>query len=293
MVAFPTETVYGIGAVAFSPLAVRKVFAAKNRPPCNPLLVHVSDLDQVHQLATAVPEPAKLLMKAFWPGPLSIILEAKESLPSEVTAGKKSVGLRMPSHPVARALIRNAGPIAATSANLSGRPSPINACHVKKDLDGKIAAVLDAGNTGLGLESTIIDFTGECQVLRRGGVPVEALEAVLGTRLKIHPQQQDYRFALQIIISESLQELKESVDKMRDKGKRVAIVRGESDITEWEIKSYKLDYTADKVNLYSILRDAEENGVEVLLFAPFPENIDGAGQAILDRIRMLPKYEYL
>ena len=155
LVAFPTETVYGLGADAYNPEAVKKVFEVKGRPPQSPLLVHVSNLEQVYGLTAEISPLARLLMDRFWPGPLAFILPASARVPAVVLGGKKSVGLRMPSHPVALALIEQAGPIAAPSANLSGRPSPVSAEHVMDDLDGRIAAILDAGSTGFGLESTI------------------------------------------------------------------------------------------------------------------------------------------
>ena len=173
LVAFPTETVYGLGALASSSEAVAKIFEAKGRPAENPLLVHVSKIEQVKELALQIPETASLLMDKFYLGP-SIILPSRNEVPAIVRGGKSSVGLRMPSHPVARALIDQTGPIAAPSANLSGRPSPLTAEHVKADLDGKIAAVLDAGRTGIGLESTIIDLSQDkYKVLRLGGLPLE------------------------------------------------------------------------------------------------------------------------
>ncbi|MFY9401919.1 MAG: L-threonylcarbamoyladenylate synthase, partial [Candidatus Omnitrophota bacterium] len=152
LVAFPTETVYGVGASAFSTKAVEKIYIAKDRPPLNPLLVHISQFEHVQQLVEEVPEQARLLMQHFWPGPLSIILPARLEIPEIVRAGKPTVGLRMPEHRVAQVLIDYCGPLAATSANLSGRPSPVCAEDVKEDLHGRIAAVLDAGMTGLGVE---------------------------------------------------------------------------------------------------------------------------------------------
>lgn len=180
-VAFPTETVYGLGANGLNPTAVRKIFQAKGRPVDNPLILHVAEPREVYQLAAAVPAQAEVLMNKFWPGPLTLIMPCGSRIPAEVTAGLETVALRMPAHPVALALIREAGvPIAAPSANRSGYPSPTAASHVLADLDGKIGAVLDGGITGVGLESTVLDLTEELPtILRPGGVTREQLETVL------------------------------------------------------------------------------------------------------------------
>jgi len=185
LVAFPTETVYGLGAAAFDPEAAQKIFIAKGRPSQKPLLVHISNREQAASLVEDIPSAAWLLMDKFWPGPLSIILPARESVPAIVRGGGNSVGLRMPAHPVSLALIEKTGPLAAASANISGKPAPVTADQVKEDLCGKIAAVLDAGPTGTGLPSTIIDLTGEeYRILRQGELAVGVLEDVLGEKVK-------------------------------------------------------------------------------------------------------------
>lgn len=182
LVAFPTETVYGLGANALDGRAVADIFEAKGRPQDNPLIVHVADEKDVSRLAERVPEAARALMKAYWPGPLSLVLPVRGSIPKEVTAGLRTVAVRMPGHPVALALIRAAGvPVAAPSANLSGRPSPTTAEHVMHDLGGRIEAVLDGGPSGLGVESTVLDLTPPVPViLRPGGVTAEELGDFLG-----------------------------------------------------------------------------------------------------------------
>lgn len=181
-VAFPTETVYGLGASARSDEAVGAIFTAKGRPADNPLIVHIARADDVYNFTNAVPQAAETLIKHFWPGALAIILPHNETLSTKVTAGLKTVALRMPDHPVALALIEASGePIAAPSANRSGRPSPTTAQHTKEDLEGRIAGILDGGATGLGLESTVIDCSGNVPViLRPGGVTKEQIEAVIG-----------------------------------------------------------------------------------------------------------------
>jgi len=182
LVAFPTETVYGLGADGLNPRAVARIFAAKGRPQDNPLILHVAEHHDLDELVEAVPAEARLLIARFWPGPLTLVLPKKSHIPPEVTAGLATVAVRMPDHPAALALIKMAGvPVAAPSANRSGYLSPTRAEHVLEDLGGRIEAVLDAGPTGVGLESTVLDLSGEIPViLRPGGVTAEQLSAVLG-----------------------------------------------------------------------------------------------------------------
>ncbi len=181
LVAFPTETVYGLGANALNPKAVLGIFQAKGRPADNPLIVHIYDRRQLDALCE-VSETAIRLMDAFWPGPLTLILPRKEAVPDAVTAGLDTVAVRMPSHPVALALLRACKlPIAAPSANRSGKPSPTTAQHVLTDMDGRIPLILDGGESDVGLESTVLALNGArpC-ILRPGGVTQEMLEHVIG-----------------------------------------------------------------------------------------------------------------
>jgi len=182
LVAFPTETVYGLGANALDGRAVARIFEAKGRPSDNPLIVHVADGGDLNFLTEQVPDSARALMEAFWPGPLTLVLPVGKAIPEEVTAGLQTVAVRMPDHPVALALIRAAGlPVAAPSANLSGRPSPTTAEHVLQDLSGRIEVVLDGGPAGVGVESTVLDLTAPVPVvLRPGGVTLENLRDILG-----------------------------------------------------------------------------------------------------------------
>ncbi|NLU43123.1 MAG: threonylcarbamoyl-AMP synthase [Firmicutes bacterium] len=182
LVAFPTETVYGLGADGTNPRAVLNVFAVKGRPPDNPLLLHISKAEQLDAIAASVPSVARRLVDRFWPGPLAIILQKSESVPREVTAGLDKVGVRMPGHPIALEFLSACGvPVAAPSANISGRLSPTCLEDVIEDLGGKVDCIIDGGNCPVGIESTVIDVTGEQpMVLRPGAVPVEALESVIG-----------------------------------------------------------------------------------------------------------------
>jgi len=179
-VAFATETVYGLGANALDAAAVAKIFAAKQRPSWDPLIVHVAGPTMLARVVSEVPEAAQVLMEHFWPGPLTLLMPRHADLPGAVTAGRPRVGVRLPAHPVARALIRLAGvPIAAPSANTFGHVSPTTAAHVAGDLDGRIDAILDSGETAYGLESTVVDACGNpCLVYRPGAVTLEQLSAV-------------------------------------------------------------------------------------------------------------------
>ena len=181
LVAFPTETVYGLGANALDRNAVLSIFAAKGRPADNPLIVHIYDRAQLSDLCTVSPL-ARPLMDAFWPGPLTMLFIRKPAVPPEVTAGLPTVAIRMPSHPVAAEMLKTCGlPIAAPSANSSGRPSPTTAAHVLEDLNGKVPLILDGGACDVGLESTVLDLChDQPTILRPGGVTKEMLESVLG-----------------------------------------------------------------------------------------------------------------
>lgn len=182
LVAFPTETVYGLGGNGLDLNASEKIYAAKGRPSDNPLILHIADAEMLYDVAQNVNEKAHRLMEAFWPGPLTMVFCKTEKVPFETTGGLKSVAVRMPSHPVAAAMIRAAGvPVAAPSANISGRPSPTLAKHVAEDMAGRIEMLIDGGNIDIGIESTIIDMTSESPViLRPGYVTKEMLESVIG-----------------------------------------------------------------------------------------------------------------
>lgn len=184
LVAFPTETVYGLGANALMPDAVKRIFEAKGRPSDNPLIVHISDITQLRDLVSDIPDIATRLMNAFWPGPLTLIFKKSARVPDVITAGLDTVAVRMPQNPVALKLISQSGvPVAAPSANLSGRPSPTSAHHVAEDLSGRVEYIIDGGSCSVGLESTVLDITGSVPViLRPGGVTAEMLKKVLGLR---------------------------------------------------------------------------------------------------------------
>ena len=188
LVAFATETVYGLGADAMNEQAVRSIFAAKGRPSDNPLIVHIYDLAQLDELCAAVPQSARKMMEAFWPGPLTIVLPKRSAVPDVTTGGLDTVAVRMPDHPAAQALLRACNrPVAAPSANLSGLPSPTTAEDVLADMNGKIEMIVDGGACRVGVESTVVDATREpVMILRPGGVTQEMLQEVLG-QVAVHP----------------------------------------------------------------------------------------------------------
>ena len=170
LVAFPTETVYGLGGNGLDPQASAKIYRAKGRPSDNPLIIHIADMEDLEKIVKEVPESAKKLASVYWPGPLTMIFQKSDIVPYETTGGMDTVAVRMPDHPLAQALIRaGGGYVAAPSANTSGRPSPTMASHVEEDLDGKIDMILDGGPVGIGLESTIVDFTEEIPTILRPG----------------------------------------------------------------------------------------------------------------------------
>lgn len=182
LVAFPTETVYGLGANGLDGAAVNRIFEAKGRPNDNPLILHIAKKSDLKELWKSVPEKARLLMDEFWPGPLTMVYLKSSRVPGEVSAGLDTVAVRMPANRTALALIRAAGvPIAAPSANLSGKPSPTSAEHVIEDMDGKIDVIIDGGSCAIGVESTVVSLMGgEVTILRPGGITREMLEAVVG-----------------------------------------------------------------------------------------------------------------
>lgn len=186
LVAFPTETVYGLGADALNPEAVLSIFAAKGRPADNPLIVHIYSRDQLDPLCI-IPDRASVLMDAFWPGPLTLLFPRKSAVPDQVTAGLPTVAVRMPSHPVAAALLRISDvPVAAPSANRSGRPSPTCALHVLEDMKGRVPLILDGGSCDVGLESTVVDLChGKPVILRPGGITKDMLQSVLEEEVSV------------------------------------------------------------------------------------------------------------
>jgi len=299
VVAFPTETVYGLGANVFNERAVRKIFRAKGRPPDKPLIVHIARFREIWDLVSYLPPKATLLMKRFWPGPLTLVLPRSHLVPDMVTAGQDTVGIRMPSHPVAQALIKVAQvPLAAPSANISGRPSPTTGKHVLKDLAGRIDAVIDAGPAPLGLESTVIDLTSPVPtVLRLGAISPEELEMVLGkVELALGARERRYLPRGQVYVvtgpvSKIPEKIKELIGQFRAQGKRVAVLATQETAPLYlegpqphhmEILGSREEPRSIAAQLFQALRRCDSLQMEVIL----AEGIEsrGIGRAIMSRL---------
>lgn len=302
-VAFPTETVYGLGADALNPAAVEKIFAAKGRPSDNPLIVHIADRKSLSEIVQNVPEKARLLMDSFWPGPLTIIMEKSDKIPLSVTAGLGTVGVRMPKSDTARRFIDFCGcPIAAPSANISGRPSPTTFKDTFEDMNNRAAAVIDGGNSSVGVESTVIDMTQELPaVLRPGGITVSQIENVIG-KVTVCKNPSDvkapkspgmkYRHyaprARVYILKGSLLEVKEFLDKKRGFTKRPGILC--FDEMEAELKGLaevvslgRMNSPEDAANrLFSALRKMDALGADIVFAPEIPEN--GLWLAVKNRL---------
>jgi len=228
LVAFPTETVYGLGADAFNESAVLKVFKVKKRPLCDALILHVSSMEMVPRCVSEFPEAAERLARKFWPGPLTLVLSKAEPVPEVVSGGGRKVGVRWPAHPVAEAIISGLGrPVVAPSANLSGRPSPTRASDVLADLGGLIDLIVDGGETPIGIESTVLDLTTDPPtILRPGAIPKEEIENVLGKRVALKPgrgssKRVRYSPSKQLIVVEAPANLTES-STLREYAERVS-----------------------------------------------------------------------
>ena len=320
LVAFPTETVYGLGADALNPHAVREIYLVKKRPLDNPIIVHVADKSDVYKLAKNIPKQAEMLMDFFWPGPLTLVLEASDVVPRITTGGLSTVAIRMPKHKVALALIRASGtPIAAPSANLAGKPSPTMVEHVIQDLYGRIDAILDAGPTRIGVESTVLDLTGEVpQILRPGGITYEDLKRVLG-RVSIHPsalakskiyvkharspgmKYRHYAPKAEVILVEGETDL--IVEKIRElakqyvkAGKKVGILATDENVGKYEVGAVKSlgsrkDLSTAAKNLFRLLREFDEEKVDLIIAEGLPQK--GLGLAIMNRLRKAAGYNII
>lgn len=282
LVAFPTETVYGLGADARDGMAVARIYAAKGRPSFNPLIVHVASATAARRLGRLSGDAGRLA-QAFWPGPLTLVvpLRPDAGLSRLVTAGLGSVGLRVPQAPLAQELLRAAGcPVAAPSANPSGRTSPTTAAHVLQGLDGRIDAVLDGGRCEVGLESTIVDCTGAPTLLRAGGIPVEAIEACLGGTLARAGSDSGIR-APGMLASHYAPEarLRLDADAPRPGETRLGFGGGPE---RWTL-SASGDLAEAAARLFETLHAMDAAGIERIAVAPIPER--GLGLAINDRLR--------
>ena len=315
IVVFPTETVYGLGAYVFDREAVRKIFLAKGRPADNPLIVHITNIEQLHEVAADVDETAYRIAERMWPGPLTIILRKRSDVPPEVCGGMPTVAVRMPAHPVALKLIECAGPIAAPSANISGKPSPTEPHHIYVDMFGRADIIIDAGDTFFGVESTIIDLTSDPpRLLRPGALPHEKVAEILGKEIVVSgvarglaegeialaPGVKYKHYApktpLVLIESESYGNFdsyaKRFLDVVEDVCRRHRcglIVSKEMfeyckhvDVPKLVIGSRSNLFEVAK-NLFKVLRDIDVIGVELGIVEGFPEI--GIGLAIMNRLR--------
>lgn len=299
LVAFPTETVYGLGARADDPRAVRRIFEAKGRPAGNPLIVHVLDAAAARALTEAWPEPAERLARAFWPGPLTLVLaRRRDRVADEVAAGGPTVAVRAPAHPVAQALLRAASlPIAAPSANRSSEISPTAAEHVKKALDGRIDAIIDGGPCARGIESTIVDVTAEPAILLRpGAVPAADIAARVPLRarsgLVIAPGERapapgaharHYAPRARVILAPPL-DVRALADAASAQGARVGVLeRGAPSLAAPLHELLPADPEAYAAGLYAALHRLEDGACDVLIIAEPPD--DPAWDAIRDRLR--------
>ena len=317
LVAFPTETVYGLGADALNRKAVLALFKAKKRPLDNPPIVHVENINDVHTLTEQVPPEADTLMKKFWPGPLTLVFKRSKAVPDVTVAGLDTVAIRMPNHPVALALIKKSGcPIAAPSANLAGKPSPTSAEHVFVDLNGRIDAILDAGPTRIGVESTVLDLSVEpAMVLRPGGTSLEALKSVLGD-VKLHPfvvaekeltvekvrspgmKHRHYAPKAPVIVVEGVIQavmatVKALICDYWMQGKRVGVLATAETAWAYEadvVKSLGSRRNVDGMaaNLFRVLREFDEENVDVIIAESVPT--EGLGLAVMNRLRKASNY---
>jgi L-threonylcarbamoyladenylate synthase len=311
LVAFATETVYGLGANALSAEAVAGIFVAKQRPAWDPLIVHLGSTEELHRVAkvpSGLQERVAALVQAFWPGPLTLLLPRSEAVPDAVTAGRELVGVRVPAHPAALALLAEAGlPVAAPSANRFGHTSPTTARHVLDDLEGRIAAVLDAGPTTIGVESTVLDPTQTPMVLYRpGAVSAEELTAVTGVAVRVfdpvataEPEAlpspgvgiRHYAPRARLVLTEGSEEaLQEAVQEASGQVVGVLLPEGwsvgEAVVERWGRWE---DVNSLAAGLFAGMRALDDRGVAVIL-CPLPE-AGGLGDALRDRLRKAARTE--
>lgn len=289
LVALPTETVYGLGADAQDADAVRSIFAAKGRPPDNPLIVHLADADELDRVASGITPLARSLAARFWPGPLTIVLDALPTLPAVTTGGLVTVAVRVPDHAVARAIIATAGvPVAAPSANRSGRPSPTTADHVAHDLGDHLDLLVDGGPTGLGVESTVVDARGVLPIVyREGALTREQLGPVLrdsaGALASPGTRYRHYAPTCPVEIVEP-EHLADRVVALHAQGLRPGTVAPSKVHIDGVVPIAGFTDVDDLArDLYRALRDAEVADVDVLLCTAVPET--GVGRAVMDRLR--------
>lgn len=305
-VIFPTETVYGLGANALDEDAVKKIYEAKGRPSDNPLIVHIYDKEEVYNLAENINEKAEIIMDKFWPGPITIILNKKDIVPYRTSGGLETVAVRMPSHLIAREIIKEAGvPIAAPSANISGRPSPTKADHVYEEMNGRVSGIVLGGDCNFGLESTVLDVTTENpMILRPGSITKEDLEKVIGEVL-IDPsleKKEDNKKAKApgmkythyspdadvYIVSgnreDTISKINSLVVENNGRGLKTGVMCLEANKNSYKGEVVSLGSTLEEVgsNLFDVLRQMDKMNIDIVYSEEFPRN--GVGQAIMNRL---------
>lgn len=309
LVAFPTETVYGLGGDALNPQASGRIYAAKGRPSDNPLIVHISKFSDLEKITEYIPEQARQLGERYWPGPLTMIFKKNQKVPLETTGGLDTVAVRMPDHPIALSLIEaSTGFIAAPSANTSGKPSPTLASHVYEDLNGKIPMIIDGGPVGIGIESTIVDFSEEIPtILRPGYITGEMIQEVIGEvrmdpglsgeDVSIKPKAPGMKYrhyapeAELILVTGEEADVVEYIGRFakeaEEQGKRVGIIGTDETCKRYKegivksIGSRKQEETIAR-HLYGILREFDELKVDIIYSESFSQA--GIGQAIMNRM---------
>lgn len=318
LVAFPTETVYGLGGDGLNPDSSCKIYAAKGRPSDNPLIIHIYRMEDLEVLVKEIPESARKLAEAFWPGPLTMILPKADVVPKETTGGLDTVAVRMPSHKVALAFIKAAGGfVAAPSANLSGKPSPTLAKYVLEDMDGRIDMIIDGGDIAIGLESTIVDLTGDVpMILRPGYITLDMLKDVLGEvtmdptlmdgDCKERPKAPGMRYRhyapkgdMLIIEGEPekvVVEINTLVKESHQKGYKTGVIATAENAEKYRADVVKVvgnrgDDTAIAASLYRILREFDDEEVDAIYSESFAA--DGIGQAIMNRLLKAAGHKYI
>lgn len=316
LVAFPTETVYGLGANALDENAAKKIYAAKGRPSDNPLIAHISCMKELQPLVEVIPDAARKLAEKYWPGPLTMVFPKSNIVPRGTTGGLDTVAVRMPADPIAACLIRMSGvPIAAPSANTSGRPSPTKAEHVLQDMNGKIEMIIDGGTVGIGLESTIVDVTGEVPtLLRPGAITMEMLTETLG-HIEIDPAIQGplkegvrpkapgmkYRHyapkAMMTLVEGETDNAAAEINRMAEEalaeGKHVGIICTEETRGLYSLGLVRSIGTRSEEetiahNLFAVLREFDDLEAEVIFSESFAK--DHLGQAIMNRLMKAAGY---
>ncbi len=300
LVAFPTETVYGLGADGLNPVAVAKIFEVKNRPTFNPLILHIENIDRLNTVCEIPGDKVHDLIEEFWPGPLTLVLPKKTNVPEIVTAGLDTVAVRMPDNLIALELIKESDtPIAAPSANLFGQLSPTRAGHVQKQLGDKIDMILDGGKCSIGIESTILLVENDdVTLLRPGAIPLESIREIIG-EIKLFPKRSDrpnspgqlpFHYSPQTPI---LMLTVENIEKHKDEKIGAIFFKGNDSKFNFEkeiILSHNGSLSEAAANLFSTLHKLDDLQLDCILIEPFPQ--EGLGVALMDRIqKAVAKYE--